>query len=51
MSPRAKVAYTHTDELTSSVSDPSHFDVDPDPDPGIYIWKKVAPDPSLGKEI
>ena len=21
-----------------SVSDPSHFDVDPDPDPGIHIW-------------
>ena len=24
----------------SSVSDPSHFDVDPDPDPGIHIWEK-----------
>ena len=26
--------------LTNSVSDPSHFDVDPDPDPGIHIWEK-----------
>ena len=23
-----------------SVSDPSQFDVDPDPDPGIHIWEK-----------
>ena len=23
-----------------SVSDPSHFDVDPDPDTAIHIWKK-----------
>ena len=28
--------------VRSSVSDPSHFDVDPDPDsdPGIHIWEK-----------
>ena len=26
--------------LLSSVSDPSHFDMDPDPDPGIQIWEK-----------
>ena len=43
----------------SSVADPSHFDVDPDPDPRIHlsvivdpdprihIWKKVDPDPDL----
>ena len=24
--------------IYTSVSDPSHFDVDPDPDPGIHIW-------------
>ena len=24
--------------VLGSVSDPSHFDVDPDPDPGINIW-------------
>ena len=27
-------------KLIFSVSDPSHFDVDPDPDPRIHIWKK-----------
>ena len=26
--------------LFTIVSDPSHFDVDPDPDPGIHIWEK-----------
>ena len=26
--------------IYSSVSHPSHFDMDPDPDPGIHIWKK-----------
>ena len=24
----------------SSVANPSHFDVDPDPDPGIHIWEQ-----------
>ena len=37
----------------SSVSDPSHFDVDPDPDPGIHIWKSGSEsgswDPHFGK--
>ena len=28
-----------------SVSDPSHFDLDPDP--GIYIWEKMDPDPRI----
>ena len=40
--------------LLSSVLDPSHFDVDPDQDPGIHlslIVEKVDPDPDLGKEI
>ena len=35
--------------LLSSVLDPSHFDVDPDQDPGIHlslIVEKVDPDPS-----
>ena len=32
---KVKVHYNIT-----SVSDPSHFDVDPDPDPGIHIWEK-----------
>ena len=27
-------------KLDSSVADPSHFDVDPDPDPGIHIWEQ-----------
>ena len=27
-------------KVESSVSDPSHFDVDPDPDPGIHISEK-----------
>ena len=26
--------------VMASVSDPSHFEVDPDPDPGIQIWEK-----------
>ena len=26
--------------VSASVSDPSHFDVDPDPVPGIHIWEK-----------
>ena len=26
--------------LGSSVSDPSHFDMDTDPAPGIHIWEK-----------
>ena len=26
--------------LAGSVSDPSHFDVDPDSDPEIHIWEK-----------
>ena len=36
--------------LANSVSDPSHFDVDPDPvpDPGIHIWEKwMDPDPRI----
>ena len=26
--------------LPSSVSDPSNFDMDPDPDPWVHIWEK-----------
>ena len=34
------VLYSWEQSFEISVSDPSHFDVDPDPDPGIHIWEK-----------
>ena len=35
-----KVSFKSGSIPITSVSDPSHFDMDPDPDPGIHIWEK-----------
>ena len=41
------VVFPNNDIHFSRVSDPSNFDVDPDPDPGNHIWDlgKKDPDP------
>ena len=35
-----KVSFKSGSIPITSVSDPSHFDMDPDPDPRIHIWEK-----------